>query len=333
MKLRLCSYNIEWFNRLFNKDNSIKTGSKERKRIEAIKNVLKHLNPDLIGITEAPNASKDKSESTTKKLEAFAKESNLPTTKAITGFISSGRQEIAILYNPNKFSIKHSPGGKRNSKSNPRFNEEFLYDTDDDNIKELYRLYRPPLEAKITVKNNGFEFRIIVVHTKSKGIFSNLDRLHWERESQRNRLKLYAECEWIRRHVDQFIDRKEPVIVMGDINDGPGMDYYEFKNCRSAVEILMGDIFEAEKILKSYAGKPKWTANGWKPASTRFTDSFTERPVNVLIDHILVSKGIKVSGKNPHTIWNPYENNIAKVIKPDLALASDHFPVTLDISV
>ena len=36
MNIRLCSYNIEWFNHLFNKDNPLKTGSKEQKRLKAI---------------------------------------------------------------------------------------------------------------------------------------------------------------------------------------------------------------------------------------------------------------------------------------------------------
>ena len=57
MTLRICSYNIEWFNHLFNKDNSLKTGNKEQARFTALQNVLQGLQSDLIGILEAPNTS------------------------------------------------------------------------------------------------------------------------------------------------------------------------------------------------------------------------------------------------------------------------------------
>jgi endonuclease/exonuclease/phosphatase family metal-dependent hydrolase len=332
MSLRICSYNIEWFDHLFDKSNALKTGTEEKERIEAIKTVLNHLKPDLLGIVEAPNTTEDGSESTVKKLENFAAHAGLSMTKAVTGFISGGTQEIAAMFDPGKLSVAHKPGGKKDSSSNPPFDGEFYFDTDDDDIKEVYKHYRPPLEIEVKVKQNGTAFRIIVVHTKSKGIFNNMDMMHWERESTRNRLKLYAECTWIRNRVDELLSKKQEVIVMGDMNDGPGMDFYEFKFGRSAVETIMGDIFEPDKILLNYAGKPKWTAYGWEPSSARFTDRITEFPVNVLIDHILVSSGLPVAD-HPHTIWNPYVNDSAKPIKKELLKASDHFPLTLDLDI
>ncbi len=114
-----------------------------------------------------------------------------------------------------------------------------------------------------------------------------MDIIHWERESIRNRLKLFAECEWIRRRVEEWLEDGSEVVVMGDFNDGPGMDYYELKYGRSAIEIVMGDIFEPDLILRSYMGRPKWTSKGWKPTSARFKDRMTEVYVNVVIDHIL----------------------------------------------
>jgi len=333
MALRICSYNIEWFNHLFNTDNSLKIGRKEQERLTAIKNVLIRINSDFVGIVEAPNTTVDLRQSTVKKLENFAQFAGLRIRKAITGFISGGTQEIAALYDPDKLTVSHDPGGDPNLKRNPPFNSDFYFDTDDDRIQEVYKHYRPPLEARVRVKQSGTEFNIIIAHPKSKGIFNSMDMLHWERESTRNRLKLYAECEWIRRRVDEWLDGEKHVVVMGDFNDGPGMDFYEFKYGRSAVEIVMGDIFEPERILHNYAGKPKWTAHGWKPASARFKDRMTEDNVNVLIDHILISSGLSVAGNSPHKIWNPYEDEDAINLKGDLLSASDHFPVTLDLNL
>jgi len=332
MSLRICSYNIEWFNHLFNADNSLKTGQQDRKRLTAIKNVLLKVKPDFVGIVEAPNTTTDGQQSTIKKLENFAQFAGLPIRKAVTGFISRGTQEIAALFDPDKLAVSHDPGGDPNVKKNPPFDGDFYFDTDDDRIKEVYKHYRPPLEVRAAVNQNSTEFNVMVAHPKSKGIFNSMDMLHWERSSRRNRLKLYAECEWIRRRVDEWLDDNKHVVVMGDFNDGPGMDFYEFKHGRSAMELVMGDIFLPDRILRSYAGKPKWTSYGWKPASARFKDRMTEDYVNVLIDHILVSPGLPILGGS-YKIWNPFEDDDAETMRKDLLDASDHFPITVDLDL
>ncbi|MCK5075004.1 MAG: endonuclease/exonuclease/phosphatase family protein [Calditrichia bacterium] len=330
MDITICTYNIEWFNHLFNKDNSLKTSAKAKERIKAIGNIIREINPDLLGILEAPNTSADGAESTVTKLKNFAVSENLSINQAITGFISGGTQEIAVLYNPDKLTLSHSPGGKSNSRNNPPFDKEFYFDTDEDRIKEVYKNYRPPLEVKVKELTTSKEFKLILAHPKSKGIFNNMDMLHWERESHRNRLKLFAECEWLRRRIDEFLNDNQDVIVMGDFNDGPGMDFYEFKYGRSAVEIIIGDLFEPGKILNNFTNKPKWTLSGWKPSTARFKDPITGDYVNVLIDHILASSGLLC---HSFRIWNPYENDNIKHLKNDFKSASDHFPVSVKIQL
>jgi len=333
MALRICSYNVEYFNRLFNNDNSLRDGQNEQERLTAIKNVLSRIDSDFVGFVEAPNTTRDLQQSTVTKLENYAQFAGLRIRKALIGFISGGNQEIAALYDPGKLTVVHDPGGDANLQRNPPFNGEFYFDTDDDRIKEVYKHYRPPLEAHVRVNQTGAEFNVIIAHAKSKGIFSSMDMLHWERESTRNRLKLYAECEWIRRRVDEWLGQGRHVVVMGDFNDGPGMDFYEFKHGRSAVEIVMGELFQPDTILRNYSGKPKWTAKGWKPSSARFKDRMTDDYVNVLIDHILVSLGLPVVNNLPYKIWNPFEDEDARTFRNDLLKASDHFPVTLDLNL
>lgn len=333
MPLRICSYNLEWFDHMFNSDNSLKTGPAEQERLNAVASVLGKIKPDLVGIVEAPNTTANGQESTVVKLENFAQDAGLAVRKAITGYISSGLQELALLYNPDKLTVTLDQGGDTNSRTNPPFDGEFYFDTDEDRIKEVYKHYRPPLEAKVKKKQSTGEFWVILAHTKSKGIFNSMDMLHWERESRRNRLKLFAECEWIRQRVDEWLGKGRSVVVMGDINDGPEMDYYEFKTGRSAMETIMGDIFQPDQLLKYYIGRPKWTSKGWKPSSTRFKDKLTETYVSVLIDHVLVSSDLPVVANAPHQIWNPFENAQAAPLKADLLKASDHFPVTLDLDI
>ncbi len=49
--------------------------------------------------------------------------------------------------------------------------------------------------------------------------------------------------------MDQVLDIGAEVIVLGDLNDGPGLDVYEELFARSSVEIIMGQSQGPEKQL------------------------------------------------------------------------------------
>jgi predicted extracellular nuclease len=330
MTIRICSYNVEWFDDLFETDNSLKTTTDATPRLQAIRDVLGVIDADIVGILEAPNTT-----TTTGNQDAVAKLNNflasfpgLRTTNALAGFISAGRQELVCLFDPNVVTMAHNPGG--GGVTNPRFDGELRVDTDNDRISEHYKMYRPPLETDVTVTASDNTFKLMLAHTKSKGIFNSMDYIHWQRENERNRRKLFAEATWIRKRVDEWLSGGHDVVVMGDINDGPGMDFYEFQFARSAVEIIMGDLFSPDAVLRNHAGRPKWKRYGWEPSSARFKDRFTEDYVNVLIDHILVSQGLTVE---THKVWNPYQDDGARPHRTTLLAASDHFPVTVDLNV
>ena len=245
--MRLMSYNIEWFDDHFESDNTLKTTSDSQKKFDGLTSAISAIDPDLIGITEAPNTTTTGVRDTVQALENFASAMGLRQSKALIWFPSAGRQEIAILYDPDVVTAEHNPGGRAGHKTNPPFNESFQADSDADGIKELYKHFRPPLEAKITRSDGGDDFGLIVVHAKSKGIFSAMDRVHFERTSDRNRRKLFAECSSIRLRIEEWLEGDRPVVVMGDVNDGPGFDYYESRFGRSAVEMIMGDVFDPDK--------------------------------------------------------------------------------------
>ena len=330
---RLMSYNIEWFDDHFEADNSMKTDPDSARKFAGVAAVIAATDPDLIGITEGPNTTTTTgNRSTVDALEGFATAHGLRQNTALIGYPSGGRQEIALLYDPAVFGAAHDPGGSATSKSNPSFNRGFESDSDGDGIRENYKHFRPPLEARITRADGGAEFWLMVVHAKSKGIFDNMDRVHFERTSERNRRKLFAEASSIRQRADQWLAADRPTVVMGDINDGPGFDYYEERFGRSAVEIIMGDIFAPDLILRNHVGRPKWGSYGWQPSTARFTDSFTGDPVNALIDHILASRHLAPTGPDAAKVWNPWQLDEAKPLKSALLDASDHFPVTLDIA-
>ena len=221
MKTKICSYNIKWFEYQFNTDNTLKTfgSSKKDKELQAQRDgiiaTLNAVQPDILGIVEAPNTTTTVgSQSTVVKLNNFLALMGWVNHTVMTGYISPGRQELAFIYDHTKFSAVHSKGGSTGSKKNPPFDEEFFFDTDDDAIKEVYEFYRPPLEVEFTELSSGNKLSLILVHCKSKGVFTNVDLLHLERESIKNRKKLFAECSWVRKRVEEWIDdNKIPGVI------------------------------------------------------------------------------------------------------------------------
>ncbi len=328
MKIKVAVYNAEWMRNLFNKDGSPVTVGEEFEKSKQLAEVINQINPDFLGIVEGPDTLVDGSKTASGQLEKWRDEFGLnPNFKAVHGHPSGGQQELCALYDSSKINVSFTP---TKSKKN-QFDEPFLVDTTNRLIKEQYKHYRPPLE--LTIENlNGNEFsRVIIAHTKSKGIFAPVDYAKFEQISERDRIRLFAECMSIRSKCDEYLEDGSNVIVMGDINDGVGMDFYENRFSKSAVETLLGDVWAPDFILQSVLKKPKWTSYGWKPSSSRFRDRITEDNINVLIDHILVSKQFSVTNGK---VWNPYElkdDDEVNAVAKELKKASDHFPISAEI--
>lgn len=329
MDLKIGVYNVEWMRDLFDKGGQPITSGTDGTRSKKLAEVVEAMDPDFLGIVEGPNTLVDQSKTASLQLEAWVQEF-LPSKNlvGIHGFPSPGQQELCALYNPDKIKVLFTP----ETKSGKRFDEAFLVDTLNRLIKEQYKHYRPPLELSILDTNDNFLSRVIIAHTKSKGIFDMVDYARFEQISQRDRLKLFAECMSIRERCNDYLDKDQQVIVMGDINDGFELDFYENRFSKSAVEILLGDTWHPEFILKSALPKPKLNSYGWTPNSSRYRDRITGDNVNVLIDHILVSQGLHV---NDGKVWNPYlekDDVLIQNIRNQLIYGSDHFPVLSEIT-
>lgn len=325
MQLKTAVYNIAWMRDLFEKDGSPITTGKQEIRSKQLAEIIEALNPDFLGIVEGPDTLVNGSRTATRQLEFWVSHF-LPSHsfKAIHGFPSAGQQELCAIYKPDKIQVLFTP----ETKTGKRFDEPFLMDTTNRMIKEQYQHYRPPLELSLLTPDGVFLSRLILAHTKSKGIFDKVDYARYEQLSVRDRLRLFGECMHIRERCDSYLSKDQEVIVMGDINDGFELDFYENKFSKSAVEILLGDLWKPEWILKTALPRPKLTANGYTPYSGKFKDRITGDHFNILIDHILISQKIKlIEGK----VWNPYlekSDAIIQSVKHNLIAASDHFPVS-----
>lgn len=357
---RIASYNIKWFSRLFDENNQLLLTDDDsemyrvskKEQTEFIAKALDTIDADVYCIVEGPNTSQS-GRDTVIALENFANHFNLRTTKALVGKPAAGQQEICLLYDPQKVQAVYQPQGSlmdnginitdflkgKKLSPSPRFDQHYVLDVEEDSVQEIFQFERPPLEAKIQLLDEGaivYEFELIGVHAKSKIVSGVSDEIFNNLNSMANRRKLIAQCQWVRDRVEEHIDAGRNVAVLGDFNDGPGLDFYERQFGRSAVEIAMGDIGNVDTLLRNPYAKAKWhKSRGWSPATARFYQFDSRKSINVLLDFILVSPKMAVESQADWTIWNPHENrNIgADEFKEALEKASDHFPVSLDLEV
>ncbi|MCU0826048.1 MAG: endonuclease [Tabrizicola sp.] len=341
--LRLATYNVEWFNALFDNHGRLLEDHKPSTRyritrgeqLGALGIVFAAMDADGIIIIEAPDTNGKRS--TVTALETFARTYGLRARKAIIGFPSETEQEIAFLYDPDRLSTRHDPKGPTPTTSNPegapRFDTSFRYDLDADNVHETIRFSKPPLELEVTT-TTGQLVRLIGVHAKSKNPYGAEGREAQIRLSIENRRKQLAQCLWLRQRVEEHLATGDSLIVMGDFNDGPGIDEFEKLFGHSGVEIVLGTTPDpALRLTDPHAAMALQSRVGIAPTTARFYIAPQKRYFEALLDFIMVSPDLAASGPD-WRIWHPF-NDPAVTEVPELreALlqASDHFPVTIDL--
>lgn len=341
--LRLATYNVEWFNALFDDNGrllddhqpSTRYKTSRGEQLAALAIVFTALDADGITIIEAPDTNGRRS--TVKALERFAHTAGLRARKAIIGYPSETEQEIAFLYDPDRLTAHHDPQGapatSHGSHDAPRFDTTFRYDLDADNISETIRFSKPPLELALTT-NGGTRLRTISVHAKSKNPYGAIGREAQIRLSIENRRKQLAQCLWLRQRVESHLAAGDSLIVMGDFNDGPGIDEFEKLFGHSGIEIVLGTAPEpATRLIDPHANMALQSKVGLTPTSARFYIAPQKRFFEALLDFIMVSPDL--AAKSPDwRIWHPFNDpRIMDIpeLREALLQASDHFPVTIDL--
>lgn len=155
-------------------------------------------------------------------LEVFAARFGLRARKAVIGYVNETQQEILFLYDPDVVSVRHDS----RDDGAPLFDQSMLMDLDVDATPETICWSKPPLELEVT-HASGTVVRLIGVHAKSKAPHGARNDAEVMQISIANRRKQLAQCIWLRRRVEAHLNAHEHVIVMGDFNDGPGLDEYE----------------------------------------------------------------------------------------------------------
>ncbi|MBE9477216.1 MAG: endonuclease, partial [Proteobacteria bacterium] len=307
-------------------------------QINALGKVFQALDADGIMIIEAPDNSSN--HSAIAALEGFAAHFGLRQNKAIIGFTSGTQQEVAFLYDPAAMDVIHDPQGIAEPgvgvKDNPRFDGTFHLDVDVDSKPEKITFSKPPLEL-LVIPQNGNPTRLIGVHAKSKAPHGARNEQQEVRISIENRRKQLAQCIWLRMRVEQHLDAGDDLIVLGDLNDGPGLDEYEKLFGHSGVEIVMGAAKADDKTLREPHAEAAMSArSGTAPTTSRFYNHRNKTYLNALLDFIMVSPDLAKTTTPVWKIWHPFNDQSCfdnKDLCDALLIASDHFPVTIDLNI
>ncbi|MCF3974033.1 endonuclease/exonuclease/phosphatase family protein [Paracoccus salsus] len=215
--------------------------------------------------------------------------------------------------------------------------EPFFLDVEENGIFEWFRYERRPLYAEIHPAS-GPRFRLMGLHLKSKGIFQAYEWSKWWQLADANRRRLLAQCRHIRTHfLDPYLTDPAtagiPLVVCGDINDGPGFDTSEMRLLASGVETLMGSVWKPKLTLGNalYDSLPQKDQDAMDFSdlgTTRFPDPiFNDTHHRVWIDHILYSRNAPAGWVDEAMIPRHTADGT------EYWKISDHFPVTARIAL
>lgn len=295
--LRVASANLEWMNYWFTNDSDpvawrptfVQDGQTNNtaQTAQRAAAMIKAIDPDILGVQEGPSREGE--------LALFIQD-YLPGYQFFLSD-SGGQQRVALLYKPQAVtSASLAPHPSVSGLIDP-----WEADVDGDmHLEPDYRFTRTPLVINLQLGTH--QLQIIVMHTKSS--FVNNGAAMWSNPATRQdyvvaalkaRRRNGTEGMRVREYLDARLqaDGQVAIIVLGDLNDGPGLDYFEKRYlAHSVTDIILGSAFQPEWIFQH--------AQHDVPAAARYTavfDDFVENVHNrkLLLDHILVSPGLLTS--------------------------------------
>jgi len=298
--LRIASANLEWMNYWFTNDSDpvdwkptfIQDGQSNNtaKTAQRAANMIRAIDPDILGVQEGPSREGE--------LALFIKDylADAAGQPLYQFFLSDsgGQQRVALLYKPGSVaSASLAPHPSITNLIDP-----WEADVDGDMLLEHdYRFTRNPLVVDVMLGSHALQ--VIVVHTKSS--FVNNGSSMWLNLATRQEYVVAAlkarrrngtEGMRIREYLDSRLAATASVdfVVLGDLNDGPGLDYFEKRYlAHNVTDIILGSAYQPEWMLTH--------AQHDVPVADRYTavfDDFVESVPNkkLLLDHILLSPGL-----------------------------------------
>ena len=338
---KITAINGEWMNDWFSGDGAAPAWKPTFVRDEVVNDtaatatrlasLIRTTDADVIALVEAPSRPAELALFVSDYLSTAGQ----PDYEFIIGD-SGAAQKLAVLWKRNIVA-----GARALDADIPDLLEDWDADVDGNGVPDLYRFTRTPLVARLDL--GGRPLELIVAHLKSN--FINQGRQLWEDPATRlgfvlaalkNRRRIANEAMRIRTYLDRRL-AAEPhaaICVLGDLNDGPGRDYFEEKFlAHNVIDLIVGSPWKPERVFRH--------AQADVPLDRRFSAVFDdyvtdEKDKELLLDHIMCAPGLSRrgaplrratgSGTIEHTAWAQHVTNGGE--RRDHR-ATDHRPVSV----
>jgi len=336
--MRLVNFNIEWMNEWFVGSNQVAfRQNNPNKGIDNVDDLAKRVaglilsaDPDVLTIEEGPSDIREMQLFVSTYLSA----NNVPLYD-VYGGIDGSSQKIYALVKKN--------GGLANGQlvvepETAKLKNKWECDIDGNGIAEPYKFTRLPvvIEGDLT---NGKKCRIITMHSKSNYVH-NGEKL-WKNPATKqqfintaleSRRRISTEAMRVRMYLDTLIsnDPNANIIVTGDLNDGPGLDYFEMRYLtHNVIDIILGSTFAHELLFRhSFIDK----VNPSNRYTAEFYDYVDDEDKKLLLDHIAVSPALVNSVVSSGILHSEYDAAMDPNAASDRQKRpSDHRPIFLDI--
>ena len=344
--LKIATFNVEWMNDLFYPDEPRfkEFHKKGRYTGPSIKNVpalcsriqgaIRQMNPDILGIVEGPKLQS--------QMEKFVQEylhdeSGSPLYSVHESPSRRNQRPYLLVRRGVATGVRDLCGEPRYEK----MTESWKFYPWGAYLREETKSHffdRIPLVAEVQVGER--RLTIILLHIKSKHISSEIEPSDWRlyvQEAVLARQKITSEIKQVRDYLNDALaeEMARSVVIMGDLNDGPGRDLFEEQfMLQNLVDVIQGTLLEPEFSLYHILEALQTGA-----FTVEFEDPIDRTKKRELIDHILVSPEmltgnadfsyLRGSGKVEHEAWESHRGDNPDDVRDDRP--SDHRPVSCEI--
>ncbi|TVQ30936.1 MAG: endonuclease [Geminicoccaceae bacterium] len=295
--MKLVNWNIEWMNDWFIpireggpawRDSNPGRGIADvRGLAERVASVIRDLRPDVLTVQEGPSRRGE--------MELFV-DAHLDGGFDVFGPTGNGSQRLYTLVRRNgpvEAAARLWP-----EPDEIDFAEPWQVDITGDLILDSYDFTRAPLVIVLQIA--GRTVVLVNIHSKSKFIHDG--RRLWQNEGTRpqfvtlavrNRRRIAAELMRVREWLEARLhaDPEARLVVAGDLNDGPGVDYFE-KNylINNVVSVVAGNPFNPREMFRHAFIDREMRHRNWTARFDDFIDNIRDRPL--LLDHILLAPSV-----------------------------------------
>ena len=342
-ELRVANWNIEWMNRWFAADDDGPARLRTPRELSGVTDivdlamrvakVIQDMDADLVNIQEGPSRRSE--------MSLFVG-TYLKDEYDVIGPAGKGQQKLYTLVRKDSQTVRCAWRIEDELKVN--FNDIWDVDIDSDLMVDEYSFTRPPLVVGVETVS-GRELRLLNLHTKSKYVHNGASM--WRDPSQRKafvelavkaRRRISAEAMRVRDYLNAlFNDNAEPdIVVTGDFNDGPDLDYFERRFLtHSVADLIAGSPNAPQRMLRHAFVDTMDKALNY---TAEYYDFVHKVDKKVLLDHIFVSPSLFWTGTNRTTVGKIEHDIFNAASKPSAPgdrekFPSDHRPQTATIQI